>query len=864
MSKQGSTVLRKNGFLPCVYLYCFSTFVFFSPFGFSATELKTNSEDGKSTSSEDTAAEFDTQLLRQEGQNKIDVSRFAYGSNVMPGKYRIDILVNENLVSHEEVTFKEGANNRANPCLTPDIINSINLNIEKVPFDARKGLATLAACTDLANLIPDATVKFDADKQQINIEVPQIYLQHTARGNIDPALWDSGVPALMLGYYMNGYESHYSNAETSRSFYSSLNAGLNIGKWYFRHNGSYNWDQDTGGGYQSNNTYVQRDTEFVRGHIYLGQYYTSGQMFNSVSFTGAQLATDDRMLPASQRGYAPQIKGIAKTNAKVTVRQSGNILYQTTVAPGAFQIDDLGPTGYGGDLDVTIEEADGSTQQYSIPYSSLAQSLRPGAQQFTATAGKLRDYSASEQPMFYETTFMRGLTNILTAYTGTQYSQNYQAVLVGAAVGTPVGAVSADVTQSWSHIGGETGDMVGQSYRLSYSKLINETNSNITIAAYRYSSSGYMDLQTAVQTRDAIKHDSDPNTVWRSKNQFSLSLNQGLPAGMGNIYISSSMQNYWNNGDSYNMQYQVGYSNSYKWLNYSINGSRNKAGNGQDQTTWYLTLSMPLWPGHGGATPYVSMRYNQDSDGGRGEQANLSGSFGGDNQYNYNVSGSHDNYSGSSGSVSGSLEGSKATVNGSYSTGSGYNSTSMGMSGGIVAHSGGVTFSPYNSDNYALIEAKGAEGAKVAGSAGSTIDSSGYALSPSLVPYQQNRVAINPEGSDLGVEFENTAQEVVPRAGSVVKVKFKTHTGTPLLIVSTTKGEPLPFGADVFDDENTHIGAVSQGGVIYVKVSKPKGTLTIKWGEDEHSQCHVAYALNSSEPNQNSKNAIQRFTSICQ
>lgn len=857
------TVSKKNTFLPCAYLSCLSVFVFLTPFNASGSEANANKGSEKQVSSVESIAEFDTQLLRQDGQNQIDVSRFAYGSNVMPGKYHIDILVNQEIVSHQEVTFKENGQNKNNvePCLTPDIIKSIQLDVEKLPFDVRKGATELAICTDLALIIPDATVKFDSDKQQLNIEVPQVYLQHTARGNIDPALWDSGVPALMLGYYMNGYESHNSDTDTSRSFYSSLNAGLNIGKWYLRHTGSYNWDQDTGGKYQSNNTYVQRDIESVRGRLYVGQYYTSGQMFNTVSYTGAQLASDDRMKPASQRGYAPEIRGVAKTNAKVTVRQSGNILYQTTVAPGAFLIDDLGQTGYGGDLEVIIEEADGSIQQYAIPYSSLAQSLRPGAQQFTATAGKLNDYNVSAKPMFYETTFMRGLTNILTAYTGAQYSQNYQAVLAGAAVGTPVGAVSADVTQAWSHIGGDTGNLAGQSYRVSYSKLINETNSNITIAAYRYSSSGYMDLQTAVQTRDAVKHEDNPDTVWRSKNQFSLSLNQGLPAGLGNLYISSSMQNYWNNGSGYNTQYQIGYSNNYKWLNYSINASRNKAGNGQDQTTWYLTLSMPLWPGHSGSMPYVSMRYNQDSDGGRGEQANLSGSFGSDRQYNYNVSGSHDNYSGSSGNVSGSWTGSKATINGGYSTGSGYSSTSVGMSGGVVVHSGGVTFSPYSSDNYALIEAKGAEGAKVSGSTGTTVDSSGYALAPSLVPYQENHVAIDPEGSDLGVEFENTAQNVVPRAGSVVKVKFNTHTGTPLLITSTSKGEPLPFGADILDDENTYIGAVSQGGVIYVKVSKPKGILTVKWGDDGNSHCQVAYAL---KPTETSKNAIQRFTSICQ
>ncbi|HAT6803640.1 TPA: fimbria/pilus outer membrane usher protein, partial [Citrobacter freundii] len=412
-----------------IHVCCFSTFMLFASTIVYADDVATAIKEEKAATpdAESNIAEFDPSLLRQEGQSQIDVSRFVYGSNVLPGKYRIDILVNQNMVSHQEVTFKssEENKNKVVPCLSPDIIKLVNLNNEKLPFAVRKALTEAAACTDLPQLITGATVKFDADRQQLNIDVPQVYLQHTARGNIDPSLWDSGVPALMLGYYMNGYESHYSGMDTSRSFYSSLNAGLNIGKWYFRHNGSYNWDQDMGGRYQSNNTYVQRDIEAVRGHLYLGQYYTSGQMFNTVSYTGAQLATDDRMLPASQRGYAPEIRGVAKTNAKVTVRQSGNILYQTTVPPGAFLIDDLGPTGYGGDLDVTVEEADGTLQQYSIPYSSLAQSLRPGAQQFTATAGKMDDYNTSEKPLFYEVTFMRGITNILTVYTGAQYSQNY-------------------------------------------------------------------------------------------------------------------------------------------------------------------------------------------------------------------------------------------------------------------------------------------------------------------------------------------------------------------------------------------------------------------------------------------------------
>lgn len=39
------------------------------------------------------------------------------------------------------------------------------------------------------------------------------------------------------------------------------------------------------------------------------------------------------MLPDSQKGFAPTIRGIARTNAQVTVRQNGYVLYQTYVTP---------------------------------------------------------------------------------------------------------------------------------------------------------------------------------------------------------------------------------------------------------------------------------------------------------------------------------------------------------------------------------------------------------------------------------------------------------------------------------------------------------------------------------------------------
>lgn len=55
---------------------------------------------------------------------------------------------------------------------------------------------------------------------------------------------------------------------------------------------------------------------------------------------------------------------------------SSNIIYQTTVPPGPFTLQDVYPSGYGSDLEVSVKEADGSVEVFSVPYASVAQLLR--------------------------------------------------------------------------------------------------------------------------------------------------------------------------------------------------------------------------------------------------------------------------------------------------------------------------------------------------------------------------------------------------------------------------------------------------------------------------------------------------------
>lgn len=814
--------------------------------------------------------EFDASFLNVDNAALVDLSRFADGASVLPGIYKTAVYINEQLISNVDIEFKTNADKTVYPCLSIDLIKNITFNYDKLPSDFFSSQNAGEQCVDLQQKFPEAKVNYDSNEQRLDIVIPQIYMQNTARGTVSPELWDDGVPALLMGYNINGYTSE-SHGETFNSLFAGLNAGLNVGPWYLRHNGSYTRMDNGPSKYSSINTYLQRDIPTLKTRMLVGQSNTVGQLFDTLPFTGAQLMTDERMLPESLRGYAPEIRGIARTNARVTVRQGGQVLYETTVSPGEFLINDLYPTGYGGDLNVTVRESDGTEQNFSVPYASVAQLLRPGSSRYAVTGGEVRSDNLRDKPSLFQATYQRGLTNAITGYGGVQASENYSALQLGAAVGTPIGALAFDATQARTRLGNQantesqyqTGSTFnGQSYRVSYSKLITETNSNLSLAAYRFSTEGYMDFMTAMRTRDSLAEGYSPQAISRAKNRVTVTAGQGLPENWGQLYLSGSLQNYWNKAGS-EKQYQMGYNNRYKNLSYGFNVNRSFSSLGTAQTNYLLSFSMPLGRSDTTHTPYLRMDLSHDSSGRYGQQASVSGTAGADNSLNYAVTAMHANQNmGSSGSVSGGYRNSATALSGAYSTGKGYHSASAGMDGTVIGHAGGVTFTPYSSDTFALVEAKGAEGASVSSYPGVRIDSRGYAVVPYLNPYQMNEINIDPKGASADLELDNTSMKVAPHSGAVVKVKYNAKSGTPILVNSTYQGEPVPFGADIFDSQGNSVGTVGQGGQLYARVSQDKGQLRVKWGEGPDMSCTVGYLLMPMAKGKEQRQ-IQQFNSVC-
>ncbi|MGR7254656.1 fimbria/pilus outer membrane usher protein [Klebsiella aerogenes] len=802
--------------------------------------------------------EFDSSFLQLQDSHAVDLDRYANGASITPGTYNTAVYVNGRSVGNVDVEIRERKDKTTYPCMTENLLRQIPFRYDHLPahfFDK------VGECGDLSVLLPEAVTRYDSNEMRLNIQLPQLYVSDNARGSVSPELWDSGVPAAILGYNLNGYQNT-SHGQENKSFYAGINAGLNIGAWYLRHNGSYNWNENGIRKYDAINTYLQRDIPALKARALIGQANTRGDVFDTLPFTGVALATDERMLPESQRGYAPEIRGIARTNAKVTVRQGDAVIYQTTVAPGAFLIDDLYPTGYGGDLRVTVEEADGTRQTFSVPYAAVVEQLRPGATRFELVGGNLRSDFISHDVALYQGTIRHGLTNMLTGYSGLQVSQNYYALLGGVAVGTEVGAFSFDVTQARMHLHqADKQASSGQSYRLSYSKTISETQSNISVAAYRFSSSGFMDFLTAEQTREAMEHGQSEDLITRSKNRFSVTASQGLPDTWGQVYITGSVQDYWNKSSS-DKQYQIGYNNSYGAVSYGLSVGRTYSLYGTEDT-WLLTMSMPLGRSDSTYRPQLSMQLTHDSTGRTGEQATLSGTGGEEHQFSYSATAMNTNQGvGTSGALNGQYRTHYTSLSASWSGGRDYHSESLGASGTIVAHQGGVTLSPYTSDTFALIEAKGASGASVSGYPGVHVDPFGYALVPYLDPYQLNNIALDPKGASDDVEMTSTEKKVAPYFGAVVKVKYGTRTGTPVLVNATVNGEPVPFGAEVLDEHGRSVGSAGQGGQVYARVEKDQGALTVRWGQGASQHCEVRYHLMPVAAGQRN-NRMQTFSSVC-
>ncbi|SDD37932.1 outer membrane usher protein [Cupriavidus sp. YR651] len=793
--------------------------------------------------------QFDDQLLQQANGHRVDIRRFSRRNAVLPGDYRVDLVVNQTGMGRADVAVRRIGDEEANvqPCFGRALLARIGVDTSRLSAEAEARLRQAPdACAPLPDLIAGGAADFDSNEQRLALSIPQVAMVRHARGYVDPKYWDDGVTAARLQYNANHYSTIVDGRASSHG-YVGLDAGFNIGPWRFRHGGSLNQDDRLETRYQSVQTLAQRAIAPIRSQLTLGDAFTDGALFDSVGLRGAQLATDDRMFPESQRGYAPTIRGIANSNARVVIRQNGNVIYETTVAAGAFEINDLYPTGYGGDLEVVVQEADGSVRVSRTPYAAAVNALRPGVTRYGVALGQYRNATIRANPLMLQATIQHGLSNLVTAYGGMLVARDYAAALLGAAFNTTYGAVGVDVTQALARLQHQPAQR-GHSVRLSYSKLVAPTRTNLTLAAYRYSSRRYLGLSDAIALGETSGGSLSPISQGIQRARLQLTVNQPLALGFGSFYLTGSMQNYWNANGS-DLQFQLGYSNHYRRLGYGVSASRQYNVN---NVTWdnrvMLTLSIPL--GEGPGSPYSTTSIEHASDGTVNAQQSVAGTVGDDNRFTYGLNagysnGGQANHIASLG-ANASYAAPAATLTGNVSASNAYTQVGLGISGGIVAYERGVVLAPSMGDTLAIVEAEHAAGARVANGNGLRLDRSGRAVVSNMTPFSMNSVEVDPTGLPLDVELASTEQRVAPSSGAVVTVPFATLSKgrTAVIRARTADGRALPFGAEVLGEAGHPLGTVGQAGRVIVHgLPAGSGRLRVRLGGKPGDVCDLHYAL---------------------
>ncbi|WP_265671417.1 fimbria/pilus outer membrane usher protein [Klebsiella grimontii] len=789
-------------------------------------------------------------------QKTADLHYFAKSGGQQPGTYPVSIWVNNQEIAQSEVTFVD-SNGALQPQLTPAQLAEYGVNVSAFP--AFNSLHEGEPFTRIERYIPDASSRFDFATQRLNLSIPQAAMNVQSRGYVDPARWDEGIPAAFVNYNLTGSQTRQSD-DNGRSSYLNLRSGVNFGAWRLRNVSSMEYDRTRR--WNSQSTWLQRDLKSLKSLLRMGDTFTSGDVFDSVQFRGVQLMSDDEMLPDSQRGFAPTIRGMAHSNAKVTISQHGYVIYETFVSPGAFAINDLYPTAQSGDLEVQVKESDGSVRTFTQPFSAVPFMLREGRVKFSLSAGRYHSgQSQTPSPTFLQGTLFYGLPAEFTLYGGSQLAQDYQSWALGVGRGFgELGSLGGDAT--WANTATPSGKRsAGHSLRVQYQKDFAGTGTSFSLASYRYSSGGYYDFSeaNALESRNGLVDNK------RSREEISVSQAFG---GMSSLAISAWSQEYWHR-QSRDETIHLGFYSAWRGVSWGVGYYYTQSSDRQKaDRSWSFNLSIPL----GGPLAESAISYSTTSgnNGRTSQQSSLYGSIPRNPNLYYSLQQGYANGGqGSNSSASLDYHGGYGTAQLGYRQDSASHQLTWGASGSIVAHPHGVTLGQTVGESFAIVRAPGASDVAIQNGSNVHTDWRGYAVVPSLTAYRKNIITLDTESLADDADVELEGQTVIPGGGAVVQANYQTHIGNRVLFTLSDSRGPLPFGASVrlrkAEDEQGVApgGMVADGGQVYLSGIPQEGTLDVAWNADNISRkCALHFHLTDTV--QQGQSPVKTVSGVCQ
>ena len=767
--------------------------------------------------------QFNTDILDLNDRSNIDLSQFSRSGFILPGNYLMRVQINTHSLPEQRVAFypPDDDPKGSQACVSADLVEQLGLKKNQMSeLTWWKG----GECLDSSSL-SGMEINGDLSTSTLNISIPHAYLEYSAQDWDPPSRWDEGVPGVLFDYNLTGQSVNQRKTASRNNLSGNGTLGANAGPWRLRANWQGRVDNERNGheqGLEWNRFYAYRALPSIHSNLMLGESYLHSDMFDSFGFTGFALSSDDNQLPPNLRGYAPEVVGVAKSNAKVTISQQGLVLYETLVAAGPFRIQDLN-NAISGSLDVRVEEQDGSVNSFKVESSSIPYLTRPGTVRYKLAAGRPSMHGSGQGRAFGSGEFSWGVNTGWSLYGGGISDSNYTALSLG--VGRDLlafGALSFDASRARTTLQGDT--LSGASYRLSYSKRFEEYDSQVSFAGYRFSEKNYVSVSEYL---NALEYGRPEGS---SKSLYTATFNKHFRDAGVSTYLTFTDQSFWNRPSSQRWNLSLARSfnmGSVQNVNLSFNLFRNQERNQQtgiksDNTGMYLSLTMPFGKsGHLSGSANSSHNKNSYS-------ARFSDQLSERSQYQLTAGNN---------SVGGYLSHTADHADVSLSASLQENRhTSLGMSA-----RGGATVTPYGGALHRsggaggtrlMVDTSGVSGVPVRGyGRATTRNFFGKAVVPDVNGYVRTVASVDLENLPANVEATRSVTQLTLTEGAIGYRTLDLVAGhKAMAVLHLSDGTVPPFGGTVKNEKQQETGIINDGGSVYLSGIRPGEKMVVSWG----------------------------------
>lgn len=611
---------------------------------------------------------------------------------------------------------------------------------------------------------------YHGERSELTLNVPSEYL-HAQQNGVRTSRWENGINAAFLNYRLDIDHTHPQSSWESAGTEGTLvmENGINFGPWRLRYQNTFWRERDGSHGSYSNNMFLWRSITSLRSRLNIGDGYSQPSLFSSIPYRGISLYSDDAMFPDSWRNYAPQINGYARSEAEVTIHQNGERVYRMLVPPGPFTIRDFYPPYAQGNLEMKVQESDGTERTHWLPWSLMPNLVQHGIVTYDLTYGQYHPSYSNQwsTPYIWQSGASWGIAPQITVFSGFQQSEAYQSVVAGAGKNLGAwGAISADFSTAFYHE--QTTRHHGNVWRMRYAKAFFQSETSISAQLLWYPpASQYRTLEEKIHWANAYANYGEDEKQRRAV-QSTLELTQNF-----NEDSNLSLSWRWEKGHGTRRPSNfTSLSLNTVWENIDISlyGSYEHSTSEGSGAMLGLNVSVPF--SVGGHTSNIAWVNDLNNRTASSQGVNLYGSALEDASLRYDVSGLRNSHGESrfASSLGYQYNAGEATISVDHSAQ--FKRYHGDASGSIMLHKGGVTLGQQLGNAMALVEVTDTPDIGFYNQFGSTTNSRGELLVSYMTPWRLNHVTVDTSTLPDGTEMTEDELEAVPTDGAIIKLRF--------------------------------------------------------------------------------------------